>query len=297
MKPITITCLLVGALGGNCASNDAADKSSAEDAAQAHTQTQSQTNDLPPGPCRKTVENADGEPTAVHRLSYDAQGRLVERRVVQPSDGTLEKVERHVYEDGRLVREIVENPQSGRERPRTLVHFYGEDGERIRTEEDFRKDPAPDTITRYSYDEQGQLVREAEDFNLDGKPDVVFVQEFDDQGRLVRRAKFPGPPDTTERPEWSQTYEDDEQGRRTARLEDSDADGQVDVRVEFTYDDHDNVIERTTDFTVELGVDERIIFERTYDDSGRQVRVEKHFASPNGLRRLMKTTKFDYQCN
>ncbi|MFP4599218.1 MAG: hypothetical protein ACLFVJ_13250 [Persicimonas sp.] len=281
----------------SCANDDSAQRSAGQEQSEQEQSAQTDPEAAqPPGPCRETIEDADGEPTAVHRLSYDEQGRRVEERVVQPSDGTVDKIERKVYEDGKLVREVVEDPQSGREEPRTLAHVYDDRGMRVRTEEDFRGDPEPDTITRYSYDEQARLVREVEDFDLDGQPDSVFVQAFDEQDQLVRRTKYQGPPDEVEAPEWDQSFEYDDQGRRIARLEDSDADGDVDVRVEFTHDEHGNVVERTTDFTIQPGVDERVVFERTYDDQGRQVRVETYSVSPSGSHQLMSATDFDYRC-
>lgn len=291
MKTISFALMLVGLALPNCASDNAAD----EPADQEESKTAAAVGAEPPGPCRERVENADGEVTEVRRLSYDEQGRLVEKRVDRGADDSTDKIERKVYEGGKLVREIFERPDGSREQPRTLEHIYGDSGRRVRTEEDFRGGPEADAVTRYSYDEQGRLVREAVDFDRDGEPDEVFVQAFDGEGRLARRARYEGPPDAQEEAEWVQTFEYDEQGRRVARLEDSDVDGEIDVRVGFDYDAQGNRVEKRTDFVAEPGVDERVVFERTYDDRGRQVRVEQYFVRGDS-RRLMRATEFVYQC-
>lgn len=210
--------------------------------------------------------NGDGRADYQFVRRYRPDGELVEERIVYR--GEVVRTSRWVRDDADRLVEVVTVDAEGdtvyRER-----YEYDEAGRVVGSTTDADGDGAADSGWRIEYDDAGQAVRYASDEDGDGAPEAVTTYEYDEAGRLVRfdmdadadgfvdrisritRECIAGEPcelyrsetaeDRRYRPlRWDDTYEED---RRLERVLDRDADGSVDERTTYLYDD-EGVLQR-----------------------------------------------------
>jgi hypothetical protein len=218
---------------------------------------------------------------------YDDAERLVSMSIDTNADGTAEDVTRYGYDaDGNLL----EVRDDGCDTPswgcRWIIYTYDEQGRTLSVDDHSQYSGRVATCDRYVYDERGNVARiESGPPGCEGPIEQIRSFEYDEDGRKVE-ASYGDPPRTLYH------YSYDEAGRLAKEEVDSFADGSVDETVEYTYDDHGNLLKEAHEFAEgSLVSDYYAVW--TYDDAGNQLTEKYVYPSSTPPDALCRTWTYD----
>lgn len=117
-------------------------------------------------------------------FTYDNDGLLTSKEVVS-ADGSNDETTSYTYNgSGKLISVTYDTDSNGTIDKRRW-HYYDSEGNRTSTEEDVGNDGSIDEIDRYSYDANGNMITE-EDYDGDGVIQNIETYTYDSRGNLIR---------------------------------------------------------------------------------------------------------------
>lgn len=182
---------------------------------------------------------ADGLAVNRHTFSYDAAGNQIERRSDSNGDGVDDWVWMHRFNDQNLLT--------------SRAFDSGVDG--TTNQEYF-----------YEYDDNGREILTLSDYNGDGIIDEREITEYDGSKKTVSIDE--GDNGTID---WVSAYTFNTQGRLTASVRDSNADGIDDYQITCSYRADNTTLSQYVLDSNRVKLDDRTLT-RTFDDSGRLIR-------------------------
>ncbi|MCX4242273.1 hypothetical protein [Paraliomyxa miuraensis] len=252
---------------------------------------------LEPRPCRREHYLAhDSRPLRTVALEYDARGRVVDERIDEDTDGTIDRRLRYTWtRDDVLVRvseRLAPEPTCDGLMPAIVyetTHHYDAHGVWLgsRMEQGGQlvsEGPWRSTL----YDERGRPVQWTE--HQHGEFLRAVTLRWDERDRLLERATHAREPLVVERwhhgadgreryharwdaGTWSVERERlDDHGRAVVVQHDHDGDGRVDTHERRSYDAAGREVERRLDTDLDGEPDQRIVQTWQHDEAGRLLR-------------------------
>ena len=122
--------------------------------------------------------DADGNPNSIEKYTYDANGNQTRYEYDSDGDGNPNQITKYTYDaNGNQTR--YENDSDGDGNPNRIDKYtYDANGNQTRYEVDSDGDGNPNSITKYTYDANGNQTREEYDSDGDGNPNRITKTQF-----------------------------------------------------------------------------------------------------------------------